>query len=1077
MQKLLALLAFLCLGYWAFAQQARNWDKPMELQKCSISVKADLFTATTYIEMEFFNPNNQEIEGLYRFQLLPGQAITALQLDLFGKFRDGSIEEKWKAANAYNTIVGKRVDPALLQMDSYNNYSLRIYPVPAKGIRRITMTIQQMLKAEGEVINYHLPITNKDKVSEFNVDISISHIATKAFINDGLLHGHSFGQRTASQNISWHAYDAIWEKPLSFSIPLQKHDVVCVKVEKDKTFFAVRHLSTTPRTVALQPKSIAIYWDVSFSGGKRDTEKEISFLKQYAAYYGIIDLYIIPFSYKAKAPVHFRLQDGARWIRYLRSLDYEGATQLGALDFTAVKADAIFLVSDGYNSLGTTLPKKENQTIFALHASNMADNATLSAIIGKSGGRNIDLQKQTFSQAIATAGSVERALLDIRSASGKTLIDVEEHNENERTSFLAGTTLAEGDTLFFDYGNNDHVAITEKVVLRPSETCGHTAINKLPALNRFDGLLKKGAWQDLLFFGKDEGIVTYNTSFIVLEKVEDYVKFNIEPPKELEDECEKMQPGFLVRNRNQKRDERLHHRRQLTQFEILTAVASHYNQRISKWGSTESITLTKPDLENRNLFAKENKVEGVPGAAASFKSEPLGMIGDANLSEVVVVGYGAQRRKDITGASTIVRGEAIFRSSTSVEQALSGRVAGLVVTTDAGYLTPGSSTSIHIRGMSSLHSNSSPLFVLDGFPVSGDANGRVNINDYVSVNDIDFIEVLKDAGATALYGSRGSNGVILIKTKRGRNNYWYNQNEQYKLSSMEDMEYLQEIKAVEKSEKWAKYKELQVQYQDHAGFYLDMAQHLFESGYKEEAKLVLTTAAEVLPNNLGIQRTVAYFLEQWGEWKEAITLYEELLKASPVDPVSYRDLALAYNQSGQHQKAVDILYQGICHDQEGYGTWYAAQKEMLLNDLNAIVALHKPSLNLSGIPAALLKALPVDLRVVIQGAGGSVFSATIVEPDGKESREWQAQTVNGGYFSNGNGYHQYTKEYQVRNAPKGKYKVRVRYYDYNTNANKQPCIIKLVVYKNFGRADQTVIVQNIMMDNQRGDIEIAEVKF
>jgi hypothetical protein len=133
-----------------------KWDRQMELKNCSIDVKADMFTATTFIEMEFYNPNNSELEGLHQFELKPGQVITGFQLDLNGKYRDGSIEEKWKATNAYNTIVGKRVDPALLTMDYADHYSLRIYPVPANGSRRITMTIQQLLTREKNNLLYSL---------------------------------------------------------------------------------------------------------------------------------------------------------------------------------------------------------------------------------------------------------------------------------------------------------------------------------------------------------------------------------------------------------------------------------------------------------------------------------------------------------------------------------------------------------------------------------------------------------------------------------------------------------------------------------------------------------------------------------------------------------------------------------------------------------------------------------------------------------------------------------------------------------------------------------------------------------
>ncbi|MBL7721974.1 MAG: hypothetical protein JNK98_08275, partial [Chitinophagaceae bacterium] len=144
MRKVFFLLPWLFGFLTGFSQNdGRLLDWPMKLNHLSIKVNADAFTATTFIEMEFCNPNDKEIEGLYHFQLEPGQAITAFQLELNGKYRDGSIEEKWKARNAYNTIVGKRIDPALLQMDYTNHYRLNIYPIPAKGCRRVTMTIQQ----------------------------------------------------------------------------------------------------------------------------------------------------------------------------------------------------------------------------------------------------------------------------------------------------------------------------------------------------------------------------------------------------------------------------------------------------------------------------------------------------------------------------------------------------------------------------------------------------------------------------------------------------------------------------------------------------------------------------------------------------------------------------------------------------------------------------------------------------------------------------------------------------------------------------------------------------------------------
>ena len=110
----LSTLLILCLVSYTYGQtNIRLFDQPMKVKQANIQIQSNTFTVTTAIELEFYNPNRKEIEGLYAFELRPGQVITAFQLELNGKYRDGSIEEKWKARSAYNNIVGKRIDPAL----------------------------------------------------------------------------------------------------------------------------------------------------------------------------------------------------------------------------------------------------------------------------------------------------------------------------------------------------------------------------------------------------------------------------------------------------------------------------------------------------------------------------------------------------------------------------------------------------------------------------------------------------------------------------------------------------------------------------------------------------------------------------------------------------------------------------------------------------------------------------------------------------------------------------------------------------------------------------------------------------
>ncbi len=132
----------------------------------------------------------------------------------------------------------------------------------------------------------------------------------------------------------------------------------------------------------------------------------------------------------------------------------------------------------------------------------------------------------------------------------------------------------------------------------------------------------------------------------------------------------------------------------------------------------------------------------------------------AGLEEVVVVGYGAQRKSDVTGAITSVSGDDVnITKESNALNALAGKAAGVDVSFDSNQ--PGSSPSILIRGRSSLNFSNQPLFVVDGIPVSGD------LSDF-NPNDIQSIEILKDASSAAIYGARGANGVVLITTKRGK---------------------------------------------------------------------------------------------------------------------------------------------------------------------------------------------------------------------------------------------------------------------------------------------------------------------
>ncbi|GAB3431487.1 SusC/RagA family TonB-linked outer membrane protein [Niabella aquatica] len=166
----------------------------------------------------------------------------------------------------------------------------------------------------------------------------------------------------------------------------------------------------------------------------------------------------------------------------------------------------------------------------------------------------------------------------------------------------------------------------------------------------------------------------------------------------------------------------------------------------------------------------EKQVVVANGSPVAVRLKPTG----SNLDDVVVVGYGTQKRKDFTGSLASVPSTLKEQLTSSPERLLQGSVTGVQVTQANGQ--PGASVSIRIRGGTSINAGNEPLYVIDGLPVynsdetvnAGVSNGT-SINPLALINpsDIESIDVLKDASATAIYGSRGANGVVIITTKNG----------------------------------------------------------------------------------------------------------------------------------------------------------------------------------------------------------------------------------------------------------------------------------------------------------------------
>lgn len=1073
--RLLLVSLFCSSIYFASAQTApRLLDTHMKLKTASIRITTDGITATTFMELEYYNFRNVEIEGLVYFKLEPEQIVTHFQLELNGNYRDGSIEEKWKATNAYNRIVGKRIDPALLTKDYNNNYTLRIYPLASQQSRKVTITIQQLLLPKEKKYFYSLPFSSIDTIEQLSV--SVQNFATNSSVqfNSGFLYKEPLNIINGIPTYTKSSSAIVLNKPLQFELQHQNNPFIYTKQTKEDNHFAIRYVPKVDSLYKLQPKRIAVFWDVSATGSYRNTEKEISFLKQYVTTHKTEAVTIITFNHFLADTLVIRNAYNNTWrvTEFLRNLTYDGGTRFSNLNFSAVKADAVLLFTDGKSSWGTAGPVKGKVPVYTITTSAIVDSFFLKQVSFGSGGTYIPLHRYSISTAMEKASIAENYLVDIVS-SGKSIFESALNEKLGQPLLIYGTSKSKLDTITLVYGNQSAVYAKEQVVIDYRNSCSVSAIDRLNMLESYKFITSNYNWNDVLDFGLREKVVTTYTAYIVLERIEDYIQYNITPPAELEEECRKR--GYVKKDTRAMRysldkNEKLNMMRQVTDA---------YNKRIQQWDKNQTGIVYNPAMDfvenNSSITTSSNAdlpLQMLEGKAAGV------MITESthSLQEVVVVGYGVATKRSLGYAVSSVSSRQLgLYGYQNVGQMLVGRVPGLNVIGATG--EPGSSANIRIRGASSFLTSAEPLYILDGMPING------NINNAINPNDIESISILKDAGATAIYGASGANGVIIITTKKGGRNYSQNFYS-YKLKNQPDVDYLQEIKNTSLSQKLSKYRELELQYKNEGGFYFDMAEHLYACGFREEAITALMNAAEPYSYNRDIFRIKGFMSQSWNEFDLAIEIFKTLNYESPSNLSSYRDLAWAYYQNKNYQQAVDVLYSGITNTQNV--SMYERDinlRALMLTEMNAIIQIHKDSLNLLAINTSLLYAMPNDLRITLEDVNERYLNVRINEPGNvpvnQYNSQYQSKSKNGGYFTGNSNYYfdNNIAEYQLNKAIKGNYKIWVNYYGGYMYTGKTPAVIRVIVFKNFGKPGQSIEIQNIMMDNQNGEIEIAETNW
>ena len=1071
MQKLILPLLFVFVVITQVKAQQRLFDQAVQLKACNISIEANPFIATTVIEMEFYNDKDQEVEGLHSFRLQRGQVITGFQLELNGKYREGSIEERWKARQAYNSIVGKRIDPAILQMNGYNNYSINIYPIAARSSRKIKFTITQMMQEEHLKLTYTLPLQLKKAIPNFKLDIKVNRPASIPYVNEGILTGQLFTMKNEEAVLSQEANGIVPDQPISFSISqFDNQPQFCINKKNGTTNFLMRFFPDVDRFYPGKPRSINVYWDVSLSGKERNLAKELLFLETYIRENEISKTNIFLFNQQMQGIIVFdRSKDDFRSIRnYLLAYKYDGATDLGSLNFSNTLADAILLFSDGINSVGNARPKLGAVPVSFITTTYRYNGALASSIIGSTGGTVINLNYAEVSQAVKRIETIENFLF--KYTSGNIHIN-EPFPVRLDGSLLLSGTVAQSDNLELFFGNNSRVQKSENYFISANETCDESTFSKMKMLKAYDSLMYGGQsyykWQDMVVFGLTEKVITPQTSYLVLERIEDYINYKIAPPKELEQQC-------AERNYVYRSEYKIKALKTFTEQESLESVVTEYNKTVAWWSKDEAlIDLNRTAAEQQNTDIAEandgNKTKG-SATVTDYRSVP-GNSGNG-LNEVVVTSaFGIKRtaRSTSSGVQHLTSEQVNTIRQVNINNALAGKVAGMQVRSQS-VAKLGAESMIRLRGENGMRIGSGVLYVVDGtiMPSASDINPD-NIEDYT---------VLQGPAATALFGPDGANGAIVMTSKKAKRTYTSYAWTEYRLSSAKDEDYVHEMKMAGDYELWDIFLQLEKSHQMDAGFYFEMANLFFEKGKTGQAQQLMNNAIELCHGGSNGLRLAAFFYEKWQQFDKAIALYKGMLTSYPASSIIKRDLALAYYQNKNYEQAVRTYYSivtGTTNDNNSDHIRTCALAEM-----NAILAMHANEFDISWINPNLVKILPVDLRITVESNHGFTDNVKFIEPGGTICGIETPDTKSGGRYTVGDYYRSASQfnhgihEYIIKRSETGTYRVKVNAYDRYSGYWQIPQFIRVIRFKNFQQKNMKMTVELFDLDNQFGVVELDE---
>lgn len=940
------------------------------LHSLDLDVKITGNISTTTATMVFRNNSSRILEGRLTFPLPENVSVSGYALDINGKLRHAVPVEKEKAKEVFETIEKRNVDPGIIEKVEGNNFRTRIYPIPAKGQRTVQISYNTELKTEGNTATYYAPLKYEREIAKFKLNISVfESVSTPKLIEkpDGTFDFEKKGSVWTAFTLKSN-YKPLNDLKVTIPKPENYQQTVMQGASGNSYYFLSNVEIPRGEQSKKLPSEIAVVWDNSLSGTKRNHQKELQLLDQYFKMLKNVNVKVYLLSNTFDQGETFSISNG-NWQNlknYLSEVIYDGGT-----DFSQIKSintDEILFFSDGISSFGD-LDLKWKMPVYTIVAATKANYAQMKYISAKTGGEFLNLNENTEEKEVGKLLTKPLKFLGIKE--NTAVSDVYPSLPTTvNDGFSVSGILNQNNTtvtLLFGYGNLP--SIERKILLDASkQTLTDWNISKFWAQNKIAELeiFNEKNQTEIKNLGKQFGIVTNNTSLMVLESVDDYVRYEIFPPEEL-----KAEYNSRIKNNRTEREKRVND---------LMAKSERMIEELKKWH--------KEDFSSKKTYPKPRTTE----------------VYDENLEMT--------RSNNSQPVST-----------------LRGQVAGVAVSADTVRTTEIEEVVTVAYGVAREE--------------SGDDETHVEKKE----------KVIKAGKIT----------TIDVKS---------------------DKQYMKFFEGKKAQSIYTEYIKQRPNYISTPGYYFDIAQLLFAMKENQLGLKVLSSIADLDLENEEIYKLLAYKLKQAGNHDKQLWITKKVMQWRPFDPQSYRDYALAAEDNGKFQEALDNLYKIL---NLSYAPELAARdngiEETLLMEINQLINRNRSKMDVSGINPKLIADLQVNIRVVINwNKDDTDIDLWVTDPSGEKCFYSHKATAIGGRmsddFTGGFG----PEQFLLKDAKKGKYKIETNFYGERQASITGPTAIMAEIFLNYatGQQERQIVVFQNEKKSQVGNgdgILIAEFEF